>query len=459
MINASHVATQLSPSRRSRSPHAGRTGDRRPQVGRRASWPAALAGLIVALTFAAAQAAPAQAQTPVGPPTWSDEFDGSSLDMTRWSYRGTGARFDGILTPAAVSVGDGVLTIKTYTEAGQHYSGMISTQKHGSEGFEQAYGTFEARVKFNSSPGQWSAFWLQSPTIGSPIGDPANAGVETDIAEHRARCETAPSPSSSPSSTSPTSPSTCKSGDDISDRTQRALIWDGYGADRKAAVRLSDPLAGLGNDSWHTFAVRWTPTEMTFSYDGAAIWSASGPISRRSQFIILSSEVGRFFAGAIPTAGYGSRETSRTSMQVDYVRVWAPAPQQAFRTIGSDSAPPVDRTVPIARLFAQRTQTLRAAVVVKVLCPDEACRATATGTVRVPGLGRAKAATYTSRAPTATIARGARTAVKLTLSRSARAAIARALRAGRRIVLKLGVRVADEAGNILPGTRQVTLKR
>ncbi|MEA2181628.1 MAG: hypothetical protein QOF69_813, partial [Solirubrobacteraceae bacterium] len=42
----------------------------------------------------------------------------------------------------------------------------------------------------------------------------------------------------------------------------------------------------------------------------------------RSQFIILSSEVGRFFAGAIPPVGYGTRQTSTTNMQVDYVRVW-----------------------------------------------------------------------------------------------------------------------------------------
>ena len=286
----------------------------------------------------------AQAATPLGPPTWSDEFDGSSLDPTRWSYRATGTRFDGDLTPDAVSVGNGVLTIKTYTEAGEHHSGMISTQRRGSAGLEQTYGTFEARVKFHSSPGQWSAFWLQSPTIGSPLGDPASAGVETDIAEHRVLCEPVPSPA------------TCAAGEDISNRTQRALIWDGYGSDRKASVKLSDPLAGLGNDSWHTFALRWTPTEMTFYYDGAAIWSTSGPISRRSQYIILSSEVGRFFAGAIPAAGYGSRETSSTNMQVDYVRVWAASPRD-FPTIASSGDAPLDRTAPNARLFAARSQT------------------------------------------------------------------------------------------------------
>jgi beta-glucanase (GH16 family) len=379
----------------------------------------------------------------VGPLTWSDEFDGSSLDLTRWSYRATGPREDGILTPDAVSVGNGALTIKTYTEDGKHYSGMVSTQKHDSDGFEQAYGYFEARVKFNDAPGQWSAFWLQSPTIGGTLGDPATAGVEMDVVEHRARCVTAPLP---------TPPATCAADGDISDRTQRALIWDGYGADRKATVRLSDPLAGLTNDSWHTWGLRWTPTDVTFYYDGAAIWSSTGPISRRSQYVILSSEVSRLFAGAIPAGGYGSRATSTTNMQVDYVRVWGAAPAPAA------PASPRDRTPPRATLSGRTSQRLGSTVRVVISCPDESCRATMTGSVRVPQLGRTRARTYTTTA-TATLARGTKVAVRLRLPDRARAAITRALQAHRRIVVKLGVRVSDGAGNVGVGTRRVTLKR
>jgi len=256
----------------------------------------------------------AKAPAPLDRPTWSDEFDGTSLDLARWGYRAEGTRHDGILARDAVSVAGGALTIKTYTEAGRHYSGMISTQKTGSAGFEQAYGYFEARVKFNSAPGQWSAFWLQSPTIGSPLGDPPTAGVEMDIAEHRARCVT--------------TSATCSVAGDISNRIQQALIWDGYGATSKSTVKLSDPPVGLGNGSWHTWALRWTPHDVTFYYDDTAMWSMTGPISRRSQYMILSSEVGQFFAGDIPAGGYGSRETSTTNMQVDYVRVWA-SPERA----------------------------------------------------------------------------------------------------------------------------------
>ncbi len=285
-------------------------------AGRRAAALPAAWALVWAAALAAPPAwgtlAPATAQGPTL--TWSDEFNGTSLDLTRWSYRATGPPRDGILTPQAVSVGNGALTIKTYTEMGKQYSGMIGTQRLGLTGFDQAYGYFEARLKFDNAPGQWSAFWLQSPTIGRPAGDPASAGVEMDVAEHRARCVDAPSP---------TKPQTCSPGNDISDRIQHALIWDGYGADSKSAVKLSAPLTGLGNDSWHNWALRWTPTDLTFYYDGAPISSETGPISQRSEYIVLSSEVGHLFAGGIPPAGYGSPATTTTSMQVDYVRVWS----------------------------------------------------------------------------------------------------------------------------------------
>jgi beta-glucanase (GH16 family) len=274
----------------------------------------AWAGLLAAPACVLSVAA-AQPPAGTGALTWSDEFSGATLDPTRWTYRSPGPRSDAVESPTAVSVGGGLLTIETYTDAaGRNYSGMVGTQQVGAAGFEQTYGYFEARVKFNTAPGQWSAFWLQTPTNGTPVGDPATAGVEMDIAEHRARCVTAPAP---------TPPETCAPDSDISNRIQEALIWDGYGADSKSSVKLSDPLPGLGNGSWHTWGLRWTPTDLTFYYDDTPIWTKTDPISRRSEFIVLSSEVGQSFAGATPRGGYGAFQSSTTTMQVDYVRVWA----------------------------------------------------------------------------------------------------------------------------------------
>ncbi len=516
-----------------------------------------VAWITVALAaFAAAAALPATAAAGrLDAPTWADEFTGTELDDSRWAPRATGVRHDGFLTPDAVTVGDGVLTIKTYTEDDDHYSGMISTLG-GSPGLEQRYGYFEARVKFASSPGQWSAFWLQSPTIGTPLGEPDEAGVEMDVVEHRARCVSAPAP---------TPPETCGPDRSIADRVQQGLVWDGYASQSRSAIGLSEPLPGLSDGQWHTWALNWTPTSLTFSYDDQPIWLPGGPISQRSQYLILSSEVGAFFAGDIPAGGYGSRATSTTNMQVDYVRVWesptpaavstsppvvtgvadagaaltcsgatwsgTPAPAlryqwladgavivgasapaytvqpadrgravacrvTALNTGGATSVlsdavaiapppaapllapmslppvlppppapppplppppPPVDTRAPTATLSGATSQTLAPTVAVTVSCRDEACRAAASGTVRVPRVGRAKARSYTVRS-VAAIAAGAKAAVRLKLSPRARAAIRRALRARKRVTMRVAVRVTDRAGNARTLRRTVALK-
>jgi beta-glucanase (GH16 family) len=270
----------------------------------------------ICLSFAASCAPAVSTAAPMkpgklDPPTWSEEFNGDELDRTIWDYRATGDRHDGVITEQAVSVHDGALKIKSYTEDGKHYSGMIATT--GTEGFEQKYGYYEARMKFNDAPGEWSAFWLQSRSIGSPKGDPTTAGVEMDVVEHRQRCRNA---SRSPSRFA------CDPDLDVNDHVQQGLIWDGYGTDHQSLVRFSDALDGLVDDTWHTFALSWTPTGLTFYYDDAVTWSVSGPISQHKQYIILSSEIGADFAGPIPDDGYGSRDTSVTNLQVDYVRVW-----------------------------------------------------------------------------------------------------------------------------------------
>jgi len=234
---------------------------------------------------------------------WHDEFDGAALDTSRWTAY-SGPRRHARNTPDAVSVAAGALTIVTYTDGGTHSTGFLDTAGR----FLVTYGWFEARVRFESSPGEWGAFWLNSPTIGHPVGDPGEAGAEIDIVEHRARDS---------------------AGANISDSYGINVHWDGYGTYHKHVGGGGAPPAGAAplQGAWHVYALRWTPEAYTFYLDGVEQWATRSGVSHRPEFIKLSCEVqDGSWAGRVPPAGYGSRGSSLTRMQVDWVRVWQEAP-------------------------------------------------------------------------------------------------------------------------------------
>lgn len=231
---------------------------------------------------------------------WNDEFNGTSLDLTKWRHWLLGPRRSAVNSPSSVAVADGVLTLSTHTTGGVHYTGMIATDKS----YLFTYGYIEARINYDSAPGMWSAFWLQSPTMGSPLGDPQTAGTEIDICEHRSHDG---------------------NGNARDGNIGGVIHWDGYGASHRSHGYDSGNL-GLG-DGYHIYGMEWTPTRQRFYINGVLRWtinnSANTPVSQRSEFIILSNEVqDGGWSGAVPAGGYGTLATTTTRMQVDYVRVY-----------------------------------------------------------------------------------------------------------------------------------------
>ena len=241
---------------------------------------------------------------------WSDEFNGTSLDTSKWAVA-TGTRRDAVNTASAVSESGGNLTITTYTSGGTNYTGFIGT----SSGFKATYGYWEARINFQDSPGMWSAFWEQSPTIGNPLGNPAVAGTEIDNVEHRYTDGT----------------------NNISNKAESNLHWDGYGTSEKnAGSGLENNPGGTSlQGNFHLYAVQWSPSGYQFYIDGTQVWSTTQGVSQRSEFIYLTSEVqNNSWAGSIPSGGYGSLSSSQTKMQVDYVRVYQ-KPVSAFADVAT----------------------------------------------------------------------------------------------------------------------------
>jgi beta-glucanase (GH16 family) len=250
------------------------------------------------------KAKPAGAKQVTLPPTgyrlvWQDGFDGTALDTSRWVPQ-LGPRRDYQMTADAAQVKDGLLTIRTYTQGGVHRSAFLTTLGR----FEPTLGYFEARIRFQDSPGEWCAFWLFSPTNGFPKGDPATAGTEIDVVEHRVTDQggwTA-----------------------LADMVAMNLNWDGYGADMQNRQKVT-PLQGNAavQNAWHTYGVLWTESSYTFYVDGYELWTSTDAISHAPEAIQLTCEVQeRSWAGDVPAGGYGARTQSTTGMQVDWVRVW-----------------------------------------------------------------------------------------------------------------------------------------
>lgn len=251
---------------------------------------------------------------------WSDEFNGHSLNKKYWRYARNGWRTSAFNTPAAVIVTNGCLVITTYSEGGTNFTGFIDTQNKVARG----YGYYEASIAFSNAPGQWSAFWLQTPwmmnprpdgTLGNTNNDPAN-GVEIDIFEHR--CEDGKG-------------SSWVNGGDA------ALHWNGYGHQEKNAVWMS-PQLGVGT-GFHTYGFLWTSNRYTFYVDEHALWTTStNLISSTKQFIRLTSEVeDKSWAGRVPPGGYPDHAHSQIKMFVDYVRYYRPPAPPAMLT------PPADK--------------------------------------------------------------------------------------------------------------------
>jgi alpha-L-fucosidase len=246
-----------------------------------------------------ASAAPKATYPPNNPAyklVWSDEFDGTTLDTTKWAQYSPGKRRDAVNVPEAVRLdGEGHLVITTARRevddpvaAGGKRSevttGMISTQGL----FETTYGYFECRMKMQTQVGHWSAFWINTPTMGKPEKDPATAGVEIDVIEYLRNGQYA-------------------------DKAQHTIHWDhntpSYQKDHRSVV-----MPDIGKD-FHTFGVEWTPDALTFFDDGRETWRTTKAIPKRDQYMILSLEVGKW-------ADDISKAQLPDSLVVDYVRVY-----------------------------------------------------------------------------------------------------------------------------------------
>ena len=252
-----------------------------------------------ATLFAAASAA---AQT-TWQLVWSDEFNGpagTQPDSRYWSYdignNGWGNNELETYTSAAENAqmdGQGHLDIHVENPSpGVYTSARIKTQMTGSTGFTIEYGRIEARIKLPFGQGIWPAFWMLGNNI-STVGWPQCG--EIDIMENIGNTPT------------------------INYGSVHAPNYN---------VTAQYPLAGdqQYHNDFHTFAIEWSPSSVTFYVDGNAYQTITSAEARNAWvfntpfFIILNVAVGGSFPGSPDSTTQFPQD-----MLVDYVRVYQAA--------------------------------------------------------------------------------------------------------------------------------------
>ena len=245
--------------------------------------------------------------------TFDDEFNGSSLDPTKWIAQQTSdsGYHSGnecyVNSPNNVSVSGGTLNLTVRAEAApflcpdpfgdyltQYTSGMVSTYHR----FSQTYGLFEVRAKFpaDTVPGVQTTLWLW-PVNSKAYGLLWPDSGEIDFAEWYSEY----------------------SGIDIPIVHYNRAI--GATDTNTAHCALPAP------DTFHTYGLEWTPTSLTILLDGNVCmvddWQPALPLSKPEPFdrpfiMSLTQALG------IQTNNFNPASTPLpATTQIDWVRVWS----------------------------------------------------------------------------------------------------------------------------------------
>lgn len=214
---------------------------------------------------------------------WSDEFNGTSLDTTKWDIVDKEDWYDAWYAPHNVEVSNGTLKLHSQEELynGKHWTGAKIEGKYHPE-----YAYLEARVRHTEADAKiWSAWW----TIGWE-NNTWKWPPEFDIFEF---------------------------GTHFADSPLHNYHWD-----TGSGHQFDGNVTGLDETEWHTYGVYWTESQSAVFYvDGLISYVANGPAegAQLPAFMLLSSSPNRddHYSGNL-----------LADMEVDYVRVYDAPPIQ-----------------------------------------------------------------------------------------------------------------------------------
>jgi len=261
------------------------------------------------------------AESSGGPPSdkqwrlvFSDEFNGSTLDESKWSRsRSTMPAFvwngaKGRLCEDHADVdGQGHFVIKVTRDENGTYCYHHGIQTKGK--FQRTYGYFETRAKFSRQPGWWGAVWLYGVEVGP---NPFVMGQEIDIFEDFVKP---------------------KDQFDFAHNVHLDAQLDfAPGAQRRLGKLDGDTLYRFsrgtkvlvdGWDAFHVVGVEWTPLEYIFYCDGKETFRLD-----YTQVAVTTQPMHVLISGCFREPRRGSYlgdyadATWPDQLTVDYVRVY-----------------------------------------------------------------------------------------------------------------------------------------
>ncbi len=255
---------------------------------------------------------------------WNDEFNGTKLDETKWSYRtnfwGQSAHWFAKPEDNAVEVKDGLLYLKVVVDdKGQYKSPQLQTGeliwdvpadpnrkifwpfvKRPPAKFMHRYGYYECRCRLQQKPGWWSAFWMQTPSQGASL-DPEKSGIEHDIMESF----------------------------EVGELIPLWFHYNGYGAEYRGfkidrITKDGEDLSKVDTTEFHTYGLLWEPDGYTAYQDGKQIGpKVSVAVSQCDQFVLLSTEVKWYRNNKMTGKGAPElKDAVGDAFVVDFVRVY-----------------------------------------------------------------------------------------------------------------------------------------
>jgi beta-glucanase (GH16 family) len=266
---------------------------------------------------------PAYSQSTNWDIVFSDEFNDTKIDVTKWSVENRTYNRN-IITVIAddnqVEEKDGNINIyyrKSPTDSLKYFVGRFNSK----DKFATTYGYFECRMRIPKPDGYQVAFWMMPVGNGmssSTLADgTAHDGAEIDIIE------------------------SCK----LSESYSSGIHYDSYGKFHKGAGgHIIAP--GLHNQEYHVFGLEWSPTFLKFYYDGKLGRTISDPITipKVDEYILLTgmawAETGWVDVDVRENALLNGGGTAKAS--IDYVRVFK----------NRASYPPIDQ---LPESFTQNT--------------------------------------------------------------------------------------------------------